>query len=82
MLIDIANMKMPFGRYSGTRLIDLPEPYIIWFSQQGFPEGKLGVMLQTLYEIKLNGLEYLFKELKNSDESNGEINSSKSLMDS
>ena len=72
MLIDIANMKMPFGRYTGTRLIDLPEPYIVWFSQQGFPEGKLGVMLQTLYEIKVNGLEYLFKDLKKSGEGDTE----------
>ena len=65
-LVDIANMKMPFGKYAGTRLIDLPEPYVVWFSQHGFPEGKLGVLLQALYEIKLNGLEYLFEELKNS----------------
>ena len=72
MLVDIANMKMPFGRYAGTRLIDLPEPYIVWFSQQGFPEGKLGVMLQTLYEIKLNGLEYLFKDLKKTAEGDPE----------
>ena len=51
---------MPFGKYKGVRLMDLPERYIVWFSRKGFPGGKLGKMLQTVYEIKLNGLEYLF----------------------
>lgn len=57
----LKTMKMPFGKYKGLRLVDLPEPYLVWFSRNGFPEGKLGKMLQTVYEIKLNGLEYLFK---------------------
>ena len=61
-LIELAEAKMPFGKYAGMRLVDLPEPYVIWFSQQGFPSGKLGDMLKTVYEIKLNGLEYLFKK--------------------
>ncbi len=60
--IELATTKMPFGKYKGTRLVDLPEPYLVWFSQKGFPKGKLGEMLQTVYEIKLNGLEYLFKD--------------------
>ncbi len=59
--IALATTKMPFGKYKGIRLVDLPEPYLVWFSQKGFPEGKLGEMLQTVYEIKLNGLEYFFK---------------------
>jgi uncharacterized protein (DUF3820 family) len=54
--------KMPFGKYTGVRLVDLPEPYLVWLSQKGFPEGKLGKRLQAVYEIKLNGLEYLFKD--------------------
>ena len=58
-LVDIAQMKMPFGRYEGVRLIDLPEPYLVWFRQQGFPRGRLGMLLATLYEIKANGLEPL-----------------------
>jgi len=64
ILLELAEMKMPFGRYSGRLLIDLPEPYVVWFAQQGFPAGKLGEMLAIVYEIKLNGLEYLFEPLR------------------
>lgn len=63
-LIELANHRMPFGKYKGRRLVDLPEPYIVWFSKQGFPEGKLGEQLRLLHEIKVNGLEYLFAPLK------------------
>ncbi|MBE9505156.1 MAG: DUF3820 family protein [Proteobacteria bacterium] len=63
-LLKLAEAKMPFGKYAGTRLVDLPEPYVIWFSQKGFPKGALGEMLQNIYEIKVNGLEYLFKPIK------------------
>ena len=66
-LIKIANMKMPFGKFKGTRLVDLPEPYVVWFHSQGFPEGELGSLLAQLYEIKVNGLEHLFAPLKNFD---------------
>lgn len=66
-LLKIANMKMPFGRYKDRSLIDLPEPYVVWFHGQGFPEGELGRLLAQLYEIKVNGLEYLFKPLKGKD---------------
>jgi len=55
---------MPFGRYKGRLLIDLPEPYVLWFANKGFPEGELGRMLKILYEVKINGLEYLFKPLR------------------
>ncbi len=64
-LLKLANTKMPFGKYAGFRLVDLPEPYVVWFSQKGFPEGELGDMLKNIYEIKVNGLEYLFKPLIN-----------------
>lgn len=60
----IANMKMPFGRYKGVALVDLPEPYVVWFREKGFPEGELGSLLAQLYEIKVNGLEHLFWPLK------------------
>jgi uncharacterized protein (DUF3820 family) len=62
-LLELARTRMPFGKYQGIRLIDLPEPYVVWFAGQGFPPGKLGDMLRTVYEIKVNGLEYLFEKL-------------------
>lgn len=58
--LELTSAKMVFGKYKGRLLIDLPEPYVIWFAGQGFPPGKLGEMLSSVYEIKLNGLEYLF----------------------
>lgn len=57
-------MCMPFGRYAGTRLIDLPEPYVVWFRNKGFPRGRLGELLATVYEIKANGLEALLASLR------------------
>ena len=65
VLLELARIRMPFGRYKDRRLIDLPEPYVVWFAQKGFPDGKLGDMLRQVYEIKVNGLEYLFKPLRN-----------------
>lgn len=64
LLFQLITMKMPFGKYKGTVLRYLPVSYLEWFSQKGFPDGKLGTLLQTLYEIKLNGLEYLLDGLK------------------
>jgi len=52
---------MPFGRYAGMALIDLPEPYVVWWKGKGFPGGKLGHLLALTYEIKLNGLEGLVR---------------------
>lgn len=63
-LQELARTRMPFGRYQGRLLVDLPEPYVVWFARQGFPEGKLGQMLQAVYEIKVNGLEFLFDPLR------------------
>ncbi|MBT1071410.1 DUF3820 family protein [Pelotalea chapellei] len=63
-LLELATMRMPFGKYQGRLLVDLPEPYVVWFANKGFPEGKLGRMLQTVFEIKVNGLEYLFDPLR------------------
>jgi uncharacterized protein (DUF3820 family) len=64
ILKDLVTMSMPFGKYKGRLMCDLPESYLVWFHQQGFPPGKLGEMIATLYEIKLNGLEYLLKPLR------------------
>jgi uncharacterized protein len=63
-LLKFANTKMPFGKYAGRLLIDLPEPYVVWFRKKGFPGGELGKMLSLLYEIKVNGLEYLFDPVR------------------
>ncbi len=64
LLTELIRMQMPFGKYKGRVLCNLPVSYLEWFSQKGFPAGKLGILLQTLYEIKLNGLEYLLDGLK------------------
>jgi len=64
-LIELAHTRMPFGKYAGRLLIDLPEPYVVWFKQKGFPAGKLGQQLETVYVIKANGLEHLFTPLRN-----------------
>jgi uncharacterized protein (DUF3820 family) len=64
LLIQLVEMKMPFGKYKGTLLCNLPVSYLEWFSRNGFPAGTLGVLLTTLYEIKLNGLVYLLEPLK------------------
>ena len=64
LLLKLAKYKMPFGKYKGSLLIDLPEPYIIWFASKGFPKGELGKLLGIVHTIKVNGLEYLFKPLR------------------
>ncbi len=64
MLVEIVTMKMPFGKYKGTVLQQLPVSYLEWFARKGFPKGKLGNLLQTLLEIKMNGLEDLLKHIK------------------
>lgn len=70
-LIKAAGMRMPFGRFKGTRLIDLPEPYVVWFKNEGFPRGQLGARLALIYEIKANGLEKLVRPLLESSETAG-----------
>jgi len=62
-LEELANYKMPFGKYKNQYLVNIPEPYYVWFKQKGFPQGKLGNLMQEMYEIKLNGLEGLLKKL-------------------
>lgn len=65
ILRDLVTMEMPYGKYKGRVLCDLPVNYVEWFYNQGLPEGKLGMLLGTLYEIKINGLEYLLINIKN-----------------
>ena len=62
-LLDAVNQIMPFGKYKGRKLLELPEPYLVWFYAQGFPESKLGRQLALMYEVKLNGLEGMLKPL-------------------
>ena len=64
ILIDLAKMKMPFGKYKGRYLIDLPEHYIVWYKNKGFPAGKIGKQLELVYELQLNGLEDIVREVK------------------
>lgn len=64
ILIDLVTKTMPFGKYKGRLMADIPEYYLVWLKGKGFPEGKLGMWLHTLYEIRLNGLEEILVELK------------------
>lgn len=64
ILIEIVTTKMPFGRFQGRLLCNLPVSYLEWFARKGFPQGKLGMLLQTIYEIKINGLEDLLNPIK------------------
>ena len=63
VMIDAINQTMPFGKYAGRKLLQLPEPYLVWFAKQGFPNGKLGQQLALVYEIKVNGLEDMLQPL-------------------
>jgi uncharacterized protein (DUF3820 family) len=65
LLLQLVTMKMPFGKYKDVLLCDLPVSYLEWFHRKGFPRGKLGMLLQTIYEIKLNGLSNLLEPIKN-----------------
>lgn len=64
LLLQLVKMKMPFGKYKDRLLCDLPVSYLEWFQRKGFPKGTLGMLLETLYEIKINGLEELLVPLK------------------
>lgn len=64
LLLQLIEVRMPFGKYKGTILCNLPVSYLEWFNRKGFPAGTLGIQLQTIYEIKLNGLEFLLNNLK------------------
>lgn len=63
-LVDLAKAKMPFGKYKDRFLSELPEYYLVWFKNKGFPKGKLGKQLQLVYELKLNGLEEILRKIR------------------
>ena len=64
VLIDIVTMKMPFGKYQGRLICDLPEHYLVWFKNKGFPPGKLGELMANTYEFQLNGLMPILYKIK------------------
>lgn len=64
ILPQLVRMTMPFGKYKGRLLCDLPMDYLEWFKRKGFPKGRLGMLLETMYEINLNGLGSLLNPLK------------------
>jgi uncharacterized protein (DUF3820 family) len=64
ILKDLVSIAMPYGKYKGRLICELPEYYLVWYENRGFPAGKIGILLATMYEIKLNGLEYLLKPIR------------------
>jgi len=66
MLVELVSVRMPFGKYKDRILCDLPEAYLVWFYRKGFPLGEIGMLLSAMYEIKLNGLEHLLKQIRKS----------------
>jgi len=62
-LIELANYRMPFGKYKDEYLVNLPEAYFVWFQQKGFPQGKLGRLMMEMYELKINGLDSMLRKL-------------------
>ncbi len=64
ILIAIVTTQMPFGKYKGTLISDLPVYYLEWLKNKGLPAGKMGMMLSTVYEIKVNGLNTILDKVK------------------
>lgn len=65
ILLELVKTRMPFGKYKDRLICDLPVSYLEWMHGKGFPKGKLGMLLSTMYEIKINGLDALLKPLRN-----------------
>ena len=64
-MLDLVKMQMPYGKYKGYLICNIPESYLLWYKDKGFPKGKLGDLMATMFEIRVNGLEYLLTPLKN-----------------
>lgn len=71
-LVKLARLRMPFGKYQGKTIIDLPEDYLLWFAKKEFPKGELGLLMQLALEIKINGLESLITPLKKNSHSDND----------
>ncbi|WP_316735638.1 DUF3820 family protein [Pedobacter aquatilis] len=64
LLLELVKMQMPYGKYKGYLICNIPESYLLWYKDKGFPKGKLGDLMATMFEIRVNGLEYLLTPLK------------------
>lgn len=62
-LMELANSRMPYGKFKGRLLVEIPEPYLVWYKNKGFPDSKIGRQLEQMLEIKINGLEGLIYKL-------------------
>jgi hypothetical protein len=67
ILVELAHAKMHFGKYKGYYLADIPEYYLIWYKRKGFPENKLGQQMQEILEMKVNGLEFILRKIRNTN---------------
>ena len=63
-LIELVTTRMPYGKFKGKLICDLPEYYLVWYRGKGFPDGKIGTLLASIYEIKLNGIEKILEPIK------------------
>ncbi|KLV05110.1 hypothetical protein ABT56_13005 [Photobacterium aquae] len=63
-IVKLANTKMPYGKYAGRVIIDLPEEYLLWFAKKGFPEGELGMLMALALEMQIEGLESVIRPLR------------------
>jgi len=68
ILLQLVQMRMPFGKHKGVLICNLPMKYLEWFKRKGFPKGNLGMLMETMFEIRLNGLERLLEPLKNNNQ--------------
>ena len=69
----LVTLQMPFGKYKGTLIADLPGNYLTWFAREGFPKGEIGRLLQLMHEIDHNGLKPLLAPLRNGNGSAGAV---------
>ena len=64
ILVEICSVAMPFGKYKGVLICDLPIDYLLWFNSKGYPKGRIGELLLNTFEIRANGMDALLRKLK------------------